>query len=422
MQWNNSYFPQDPLDPLFLNDDENTNPGLNLNLNLSLNDYNLDTASSFKAIIDSDLNSSIVAPSAITDNLSSFITSSETDLDNTSPLSSISTNSASLDPLQEEFLSMDNLADYNYSIGTTASNYLNFDQADFSNNNLTINTTELRKFHPSPSAIISNSNSNVASSSVSPFQNGSLQNSPILKSQNFRFSNLNSKVSSVDNSLDTFKLTDLAQVDLEKVSNPGYLIEDKYLIPGRESADGTLIPTAKSKRLDHIVSIPSSSSTSISADNEDDDEEEDEEEEDMEADEESQSKAAANTKAKKISDSRLSLAQLSIVLNLEGNDDETARREKNILKILKEDLNFPIGEKTWIRDTPVDERERLMTELTGKVEQVHGYGYSKKTLSIIVRRASYYMMQGRLRRERRLQRKKKSMSQKKALLESDAFA
>lgn len=40
---------------------------------------------------------------------------------------------------------------------------------------------------------------------------------------------------------------------------------------------------------------------------------------------------------KKISDSRLSLAQLSIVLHLENNEEETAKREKNILQILKTD-------------------------------------------------------------------------------------
>lgn len=131
----------------------------------------------------------------------------------------------------------------------------------------------------------------------------------------------------------------------------------------------------------------------------------------------SDSKVAGLPKSnKKISDSRLSLAQLSIVLNLDGNDEETAKREKNILNILKNDLMFPIGEKTWIRDTPSFERERIMNELTKRVEDVYKYGYSKKTLSIIVRRASYYMMQGRLRRERRLKRKRKNLENKKTAL------
>ncbi|GMM44943.1 hypothetical protein DAPK24_015180 [Pichia kluyveri] len=118
---------------------------------------------------------------------------------------------------------------------------------------------------------------------------------------------------------------------------------------------------------------------------------------------------------KKISDSRLSLAQLSIVLNLKGNDEETAKREKNILEILKNDLNFPIGEKTWIRDTPLIEREKIINKLTDLVELKFNYGYNKKILSIIVRRASYYMMQGRLRRERRLKRKKAKINKNNTL-------
>jgi hypothetical protein len=153
---------------------------------------------------------------------------------------------------------------------------------------------------------------------------------------------------------------------------------------------------------------------------EQDQEEEQEQDQDQEQDHEIDEKILntlhlhPNAKStKKISDSRLSLSQLSIVLNLEGNDEETAKREKNILNILKNDLNFPIGEKTWIRDTPSIERECIINKLTELVEQYYNYGYSKKTLSIIVRRASYYMMQGRLRRERRLQRKRKSMSHQK---------
>lgn len=409
MQWNNSYLQQDPLDPLFLNDEENQ--GLSLNLNFNLNEYNLDaSSSSFKAIVDNDLNSNIISTS--NDNISSFI-SSENDLDNTPPLSSISSNSAAttVDPLQEEFLQIDSLASYNYNYNSSLSNsnsnshtsvnYLNFEQNDLPvSNSLTINTTELRKSFGSPQK-----NNSLLSSASTAY--GSLQNSPILKSQNFKFMNLNPTPSSLD-SLDAFKLNDLVQVDLQKV----YSIEDTTApLLSRESED-----IIESSKYSLATSIPSSASTT--ADNEEDDDDDDDEEDE----DETRSKAAPGSKAKKISDSRLSLAQLSIVLNLEGNDDETAKREKNILKILREDLDFPIGEKTWIRDTPVDERERLMTELTGKVEQVHGYGYSKKTLSIIVRRASYYMMQGRLRRERRLQRKKKSIAHKKALLESSIDA
>ncbi|ODV88221.1 hypothetical protein CANARDRAFT_26373 [[Candida] arabinofermentans NRRL YB-2248] len=111
-------------------------------------------------------------------------------------------------------------------------------------------------------------------------------------------------------------------------------------------------------------------------------------------------------KIKKISDSRLSLAQLSHVLHLSTDLQETAKREKQILSILRNDLGFPLGEKTWIRDTPSKERELLVERLWRRVEEVHQYGYSRETLSIIIRRASYYLMQGRLRRERRMEKKK----------------
>ncbi|KAH3677573.1 hypothetical protein WICPIJ_008961, partial [Wickerhamomyces pijperi] len=62
--------------------------------------------------------------------------------------------------------------------------------------------------------------------------------------------------------------------------------------------------------------------------------------------------------------------------------------------------------KTWIRDTPSEERNILIDKLWKLVEMKHQYGYSKETLAIVIRRASYYLMQGRLRRERRLEKKK----------------
>ncbi|KAG7882680.1 hypothetical protein KL938_003103 [Ogataea parapolymorpha] len=113
-----------------------------------------------------------------------------------------------------------------------------------------------------------------------------------------------------------------------------------------------------------------------------------------------------DNKYKKISDSRLSLSQLSHVLQLPNDIQETAKREKQILNIFKKDLNFPLGEKTWIRDTPAEERQALIERLWKLVEMKYQYGYSKETLAIVIRRASYYLMQGRLRRERRLEKKK----------------
>lgn len=110
---------------------------------------------------------------------------------------------------------------------------------------------------------------------------------------------------------------------------------------------------------------------------------------------------------KRVSDSRLSLAQLSIVLGLGTNVQEASKREKQILAVLKDELGFALGERTWIRDTPPEERKRLIDDLYIIVEQRYGYGYDKDALSVVVRRASYYLMQGRLRRQRRMHRKAK---------------
>lgn len=104
---------------------------------------------------------------------------------------------------------------------------------------------------------------------------------------------------------------------------------------------------------------------------------------------------------RRISDSRLSLQDLSKVLDLEHDQRETANRESQILKILKDELGFELGLRTWVRDTKSDEREKLIGALFAIVQERYNYGYSKDILEKVVRRASYYMMQGRLRRERR---------------------
>ncbi|GME79604.1 unnamed protein product [[Candida] boidinii] len=119
---------------------------------------------------------------------------------------------------------------------------------------------------------------------------------------------------------------------------------------------------------------------------------------------------------KRISDARLSLVELAKVLKLEHDVKETALRERNILAVLKEDLGFELGLRTWIRDTPSAERLKLMGELCKLVEDKYHYGYGKSTLETIVRRASYYLMQGRLRRERRAARKRKLISSKQQQL------
>ncbi|ODV96187.1 hypothetical protein PACTADRAFT_33366 [Pachysolen tannophilus NRRL Y-2460] len=107
------------------------------------------------------------------------------------------------------------------------------------------------------------------------------------------------------------------------------------------------------------------------------------------------------------SDSRLSLAELTSFLKLGDDLKETATREKNILTVLKDELGFELGLKTWIRDTSLAKRVQLIENLTEIVENRYHYGYDKKIIEVIVRRASYYTMQGRLRRERRIEQKGK---------------
>lgn len=255
---------------------------------------------------------------------------------NTSPSSTIS----SFDSIDNSNTFSPELNDYNY----------------YSDNNPTINTNDLTKFNK-------------------------YQNSPILKSQNFK----NLLIDNINNN--------------DNIININKYISSIQIVEGGE------------REVDLIVGKEGEAED---GDDEGDDEEEEDDDEDTDSSIDNDSHKQINVKSnKKISDSRLSLAQLSIVLNLNNNIEETAKREKNILKILKDDLNFPIGEKTWIRDTPSTERERLMNSLTEKVELVYNYGYSKKTLSIIVRRASYYLMQGRLRRERRLRKKHSNLATKK---------
>lgn len=216
-----------------------------------------------------------------------------------------------------------------------------------------LNTIDIDKIRPSSSSFISNSTSTIES--------------PILKSQAFSIFN-------------------------DNLRNLSFGYTYNYNDTNNDDNDNNIISTTIS-----TVATINDISPPTSIDDTDDFE-----------DHEILNNLTPNTKTgKKISDSRLSLAQLSVVLNLKGNDEETAKREKNILNILKNDLHFPIGEKTWIRDTPINERHRILNELTDLVENRFHYGYSKKILSIIVRRASYYMMQGRLRRQRRLQRKLK---------------
>lgn len=108
---------------------------------------------------------------------------------------------------------------------------------------------------------------------------------------------------------------------------------------------------------------------------------------------------------KKVSDSRLSLHQLSFVLGLAGDVKQTIAREQQVLNVFQNELCFPLGTKTWIRDTPPGEREKLVEGLHAICESRFAFGYDRSIYYTIIRRASYSLMQGRLRRERRSRRK-----------------
>lgn len=109
----------------------------------------------------------------------------------------------------------------------------------------------------------------------------------------------------------------------------------------------------------------------------------------------------SNTQAKplrKQSESRISLPELYIRMGL-GHDHEEARiREQRILGILRAE-GFKLGERTWIRDTTEHDRRRIIDTICRQT--YNDYKYPRELIEVIVRRGSYYLMQGRLRRIRR---------------------
>ncbi|SCU84562.1 LADA_0D02410g1_1 [Lachancea dasiensis] len=122
-----------------------------------------------------------------------------------------------------------------------------------------------------------------------------------------------------------------------------------------------------------------------------------------------------NNNNRKVSDSRLSAQGLAEVLNL-NSAGEALRRERFILDIFERELHYPLGYKTWVRDTSKEYRTRLLDQLHRRVIQTYPE-YDKPVLETIIRRATYYMMQSRLRRERRA-RAKMSRDQGRGIMES----
>lgn len=121
-------------------------------------------------------------------------------------------------------------------------------------------------------------------------------------------------------------------------------------------------------------------------------------------------KRRSGPKSKNSLDSRLSLVRLGEVLNT-SSLAETIEIEKFVLDIFENTLGFPMGRRTWIRDTSDEYREKMLNALHELVAPT----YPKMTRSLletVIKRATYSMMQGRLRKERRAASKqaKKQMS------------
>jgi hypothetical protein len=109
---------------------------------------------------------------------------------------------------------------------------------------------------------------------------------------------------------------------------------------------------------------------------------------------------------RKQSESRIALPELYKRMGLGDNHDEARVREQRILNILRRE-GFQLGEQTWIRDTTEKERKRIIDTILHETQPE--YGYSRELIEVVVRRGSYYLMQGRLRR---IRRGKKAMENK----------
>lgn len=120
----------------------------------------------------------------------------------------------------------------------------------------------------------------------------------------------------------------------------------------------------------------------------------------------SSSESDASETSRKCSDARLSAIGLAKKLNL-STPQEALERERYILDIFQNELKYPLGYKTWIRDTDKKTRKYLIEELHSRVRGRYPE-YDVNILETIIRRATYSMMQSRLRRERRAKIKKKT--------------
>ncbi|EAZ63154.2 conserved hypothetical protein [Scheffersomyces stipitis CBS 6054] len=99
--------------------------------------------------------------------------------------------------------------------------------------------------------------------------------------------------------------------------------------------------------------------------------------------------------------SRLNVWELSRILELDDYCISLTRAiEINILEMFQNYCNFKVGYQTWIRGTTRAERVALLDRLHS-ITSVFYPEIDKFKLEIIIRRATYSLMQTRLRRDRR---------------------
>lgn len=106
-------------------------------------------------------------------------------------------------------------------------------------------------------------------------------------------------------------------------------------------------------------------------------------------------------KSKRLYYSRVNINELAILLDLQDYKiDLTAEIEANVLRIFKDWCGYALGYRSWVRDT----KEKERTEYIDKLYQYTRFCYpelNRPQLEIIIKRGTYNVMQGRLRKDRR---------------------
>ncbi|CAH2352446.1 hypothetical protein CLIB1423_06S06612 [[Candida] railenensis] len=106
-------------------------------------------------------------------------------------------------------------------------------------------------------------------------------------------------------------------------------------------------------------------------------------------------------KSKRLYYSRVNINELAILLDLQDYKiDLTAEIEANVLRIFKDWCGYALGYCSWVRDT----KEKERTAYIDKLYQYTRFCYpelNRPQLEIIIKRGTYNVMQGRLRKDRR---------------------